>query len=178
MYIRYIVVAVAVAFLVLAATLVTGVFRLSDSWSGRTAAAGPFDLCADFATYPDNTPFPDSFDLAGFRFEKAPSPHGWFVNESGGERGLQFPASGGRILLPVAVGRMNLRVGAYARDFDLVARDQNGADVATLTIPATNSWTDRQIVGQGMRTLAFQGGEYEGAIQKICIRIEAMEAAG
>lgn len=175
MYKRYIVSA-AVAALLLAGALIVGGFRLSDLWSGRAPAAGPFDLCADFSTYPDNTPFPDGFDLAGFRFEKVPSANGWFVNESPGGRGLQFGPRGGRILLPVAVGRMNLRVGAFARDFDLVARDRNGTDVVTMTIPATNSWTDRRLDGEGMRSLVFHGGEGEGAIEKICIRIEATEA--
>lgn len=175
---RWIIVVGALALLLLAGLVVTGRFRLFDLLGQRAPAAGPFDLCADFNTYPDNAPFADSFDLAGFRFDKAPSPRGWFVNESRGELGLQFDSAGGRIRLPVAVGRMKLRVGAFADDFDLVARDRNGTVVASMTIPATDTWTDRQLDGREMRTLTFHGGRGEGAIQKICIRIEAMEAAG
>src|SRR4051812_9468560 len=53
-----------------------------------TARAG--DVCADFSLFPDNAPLPAKFSLAGFDFELTDSAHPWFVNETKGERGLQF----------------------------------------------------------------------------------------
>lgn len=168
----------AVAFFGLAVPILTAFIRLPAGQAGAAPSffrdrplSGRFDLCADFSLFPDDTPMPASFDLAGFRFEEAGAAAGWVINVSGRERGLQFRPTGGRVRLPTLVSEVDLRLGAFAGDIELEAEDAAGNVVGTSSVAGTNTWSDTRLQAPEIAAVLFRKGGGEGALRRVCISV-------
>jgi hypothetical protein len=83
--------------------------------------------------FPDDTPMPLPFTLAGFNFAFFSGGVQAFVNESGAGRGLQFPDEGLKVKLPLPVTRLSLTVGQFSTPISIRLSNQNGGTVATAT---------------------------------------------
>lgn len=165
----------AVAFFGLAIPILTSFLRLPPE--PRHFARTPDNersltfraICIDFSFLPDDTPLPDTFAIAGFMFEKATGGRPWFVNSTAGERGLMFDDNGGTINLPEPVAAIELRVGAFGGSFDIEALNAEGSVVGRTNVSGNNKWSDHRVDAKGIVSISFKGGNYEAAIQKICV---------
>ena len=91
-----------------------------------------------------------------------------FVNETGGERGLQFSKAGITVALPGPVMAVDLRIGAFAGSVTVRARNLAGNVVGTTVLPGTNRFSDVRIVGPEIASLDIADGGNEGLLAKIC----------
>jgi hypothetical protein len=65
------------------------IFKLGRIYE-KSAANVAFQLCADFALFPDGTPLGSNFTLAGFNFVDLSGAGALVVATIGNEKGLQF----------------------------------------------------------------------------------------
>ncbi|HEX2062265.1 MAG TPA: hypothetical protein VHK90_16120, partial [Thermoanaerobaculia bacterium] len=118
-------------------------------------------LRAEFSLFADNTVLGPSFTLNGFEFRDVAKPVS-FVNESGGQKGLQFGHPGVQVKLPVETGLVNVRAAAFAGAFRILGRNAAGSTVAVETIPGDNTPHVVQLIHPGLASLDFRGGSNEG----------------
>lgn len=130
--------------------------------------AAAFTLCLSFGLFPDNTSLGPSFQLGGVAFRDLGS-HPSFVNDTGFERGLQFHADGVEIALPAPVGAVDMRLGTFAGEMSIVAKNPAGAVVATQTVPGLNRFVDVRLVGADIATIALTKGGNEGILARLCV---------
>jgi hypothetical protein len=128
-------------------------------------------LCADFILFPDNTAMPTNFVLSSFLFHDNGTGQPWFVNDTAGERGLQFDTAGASIKLPAPTDKVDLRIGTFAGQVQISAEDQAGTAVAQVTVPGTNSYHDVTISGVHIARLVLAGGGYEGILRSVCMDV-------
>jgi len=130
-------------------------------------------ICANFGLFPDNHTFPGSFTYSNFGFESL-APGKLIVNETGGEKGLQFHDDGIRISLTAPSNSVRMRLGTFASNVKVNLFDQNGNQLYGEKIKATNTWEDYEFTPKhGMvSSLTLSGGGHEGAIAEICIDVE------
>jgi hypothetical protein len=130
----------------------------------------PFLLCADFTLFPDNAQLGPAFTLAAMDFQDvAGGPPVSFVNETAGERGLQFPDSGLEVDLPVPVSSARLRVGQFNSPYTIEGIDFSGAVVSTFTMNFPNSYRNVRLRGPDLSLIRFTGGGNEGSVVSLCI---------
>ena len=121
--------------------------------------------CADFRSYPDNTPMGSSFELEGFKFDAHEVE--MIVNESGDGRGLQFP-SGLKIWPPSPVDNISLRVGTFNGAVTIVASSEKKHE-DEIEVPATNSYHDVELNGSQIIELKCYDGGSEAILELICV---------
>lgn len=136
----------------------------------KAVAAAAIHLCASFGLFPDNTPLGPSFIHSSYIFRDLGSPVS-FVNDTAGERGLQFSKDGIEIDLPTAVQALDLRLGTFAGPVEILAKDRTGATVATQTVPGLNRYVDLRISGPEITRLVLTGGGNEAILVNICISV-------
>lgn len=130
-----------------------------------------FNLCAEFAIFPDNHVLGPAFSLAGFSFNQLLGGNPMFTNDTGGERGLQFPLEGIEITLPIPVRSVTLRLGTFAGPVDIEALDSAGAVVRRRSVPGLNAYIDLRFSAPDIAALRLAGGGNEALIPKICVAI-------
>lgn len=134
-----------------------------------------FTLCADFMIFPDNfafPPAPSNFTLAAYGFRQLGGANPMFVNQTLAERGLQFPHQGMRVTLPVPVTRATLRLGTFAGAVDIKGYDSAGNLVLSRTAAYTNSYKNFKLISRRrMAYLEFTGGQNEGILVNICVKL-------
>ncbi len=129
-------------------------------------------ICLDFQLFPDNTPMPVPFTLAGFEFAKVSVGMDLFVNESGGGKGLQFPDQGVKIKLPAPSARIGLTIGQFSGTINILLADSTGATVGTGLVNSPGLYTIRNFTLRKKAALVvLTGGGNEGILAKICARI-------
>ena len=132
----------------------------------------PFMLCADFSIFPDNTTLGPAFTLVAIDFQDAPGGASTsFVNETAGERGLQFPHIGLEIDLPIPVLWARLRVGQFAGPYVIEGLDLAGAVVSNYQMNAPNSYRNVRLRGPDLFTIRLTGGDNEGSVVSVCVPI-------
>lgn len=130
----------------------------------------PFLLCADFTLFPDDTQLGPAFMLAAMDFQDtAGGLPASFVNETAGERGLQFPDSGLEVDLPTPVPSARLRVGQFNSDYTIEGINFAGAVVSTFTMSFPNSYRNVRLRGPDLSLIRFTGGGNEGSVVSLCI---------
>lgn len=134
-------------------------------------AAGAVTLCAQFGLFPDDTKMGDGFELGGFLFRDLGSSPSIFVNETSGERGLQFQKAGVAVVFPTIVTSVDLRVGTFAGPVTVQGKNAAGGVVATQTVPATNRFVDIRLLGTDIASVELTEGGGEGLLAKICISV-------
>jgi hypothetical protein len=137
-----------------------------------------FTLCIDFALFPDNTPIPSGSVLGGFTFTAItpppPSPQALFVNQTAGEKGLQFRESGMVVKvpsIPLPVRKVSYRLGAFAGPVKVEALGPTGGVVFSASITAVNVYANHIITVNRPKRIArlrFTGGHGEGILVKVC----------
>jgi len=138
----------------------------------REGTAMPFVLCADLSIFPDNTVLGPAFTFAAMDFWDAPGGTiTSFVNETAGERALQFPDTGLEINLPLSVPWVRMRIGQFATDYRIEAFDPGGAVVAAFNMTFPNSYRNLYLRGPDITVLRFTGGDNEGSVESVCIPI-------
>ncbi|OGO40610.1 MAG: hypothetical protein A2W36_07045 [Chloroflexi bacterium RBG_16_58_14] len=130
-----------------------------------------FKLCADFNLFPDNTQLGPNFSLAGFDFAQPPANMLMFVNETAGEKGLQFPKEGMEITLPIPVAAVRLRLGTFAGPVEIAALDSSGAVVRQRIVPGLNAYVNLRMFAPEIATLLLTQGGNEGILVRICVAI-------
>lgn len=133
-------------------------------------AIAAIHLCAEFGLFPDNTPLGPNFTLSSFVFRDLGTPAS-FVNETAGEKGLQFSNSGMEVALPSAVKVVDLRVGTFAGPITISAKDRTGSVVATQSIPGLNRYVDLRLLAPEIALVEFTGGGNEAILVRICIDV-------
>jgi hypothetical protein len=131
-------------------------------------AAGAVTLCAQFSAFPDNTTMGASFELSGYVFRDLGTSPSMFVNETGGEHGLQFKPTGIAVALPAAVNAVDLRVGAFSGPVTVRAKNASGTVVSTQTVPGINRYVDIRVVGADIAAMELTDGGGEGLLARIC----------
>jgi hypothetical protein len=109
-----------------------------------------------------------SFELSGYVFRDMGISPGMFVNDTAGERGLQFKKAGISVTLPAPVRSVDLRLGAFSGTMTVSAKNLAGAVIATQTVPALNKFMDIRMVGSEIATLELTDGGDEGILIRIC----------
>ncbi|MDX0457588.1 hypothetical protein GOD71_30580 [Sinorhizobium medicae] len=135
-----------------------------------TDAGEPISLCADFSFIPDDTQFPQDFDLGVFHFHSN-SPRHWFANATLGEVGLQFFDQGAEIGVLTSVPEVKMRIGTFNGETHITALNSAGATVANLTVPGTNSYQDLTVQGTDIVKLSLKGGGHEGILVRACVEV-------
>jgi len=132
----------------------------------------PFVLCAEFSIFPDNTTLGPSFTFAAMDFQDiAGGPPVSFVNDTAGERGLQFPDAGLEVDLPVPVSSARLRVGQFAGPYTIDGLDIAGAVVDSFQMNFPNSYRNVRLRGPNLDQIRFTGGGNEGILVRLCMPI-------
>jgi hypothetical protein len=132
----------------------------------------PFVLCVDFSIFPDNTVLGPAFNLAAIDFWDAPGGNiASLVNDTAGERALQFPDTGLEINLPLSVPWVRLRIGQFNTDYRIEAFNPGGAAVAAFHMNVPNSYLNLYLRGPDITFLRFTGGGNEGSLRIICVPI-------
>lgn len=129
-------------------------------------------LLLSFAFLPDNTPLPVSFQVGGFALNALSATPTPLVNETGGEKGYQFPNQGVEVSLPATVSVVDIRACSFAQPVKVEALEHGGfvTDFADI---ASNSCTDLKLHGTKINELRFTGGGNEGLIVSLNIAIAA-----
>ncbi len=140
----------------------------SETSDSADTLAG-FELCVDFSLFPDNTTLPQTFTLGGLTFS---SPGNLFVNETGGDRGLQFDNVGLTVEFPVPVSSVRFILGTFNTDVKVEAFDPSNNLVASDVVAASNSYNPVQMTGADIIRLVFTGGGSEGILKEICIDVD------
>lgn len=128
-------------------------------------------LCVDFHLFPDNTQLGPAFSLSGFDFIQPPNSMIMFVNQTGSEKGLQFPDEGMEVTLPLLVTSVRMRLGTFAGPVDISALDSAGAVVSKKTIPGLNSYINVRMFAPEIASLQFKGGGNEGILVRLCVMV-------
>ena len=130
-------------------------------------------LCVEFSLFPDNTVLGPAFQLGGFSFSQPVGAPNMFVNDTAGERGLQFPNQGMNVNLPAPTRRLTMRVGSFAGPFDIAAINGTGATVAMRTVNSNNTYTNISMSSPNgdIVALEFKGGNNEGFLVKLCVQL-------
>ena len=132
--------------------------------------APPTTICLDFQMFPDDTPMPLPFPLAGFNFAFFSGGVQAFVNESGAGKGLQFPDQGLKVKLPLPVTRLSLTVGQFSTPISIRLSNPNGGTVATATTAVQNTYATFSFQLRRRASLVtLIGGNNEGLLSEICI---------
>jgi len=132
--------------------------------------APPTTICLDFQMFPDDTPMPLPFTLAGFNFAFFSGCVQAFVNESGAGKGLQFPDQGLKVKLPLPVTRLSLTVGQFSTPISIRLSNPNGGTVATATTAVQNTYATFSFQLRRRASLVtIIGGNNEGVLSEICI---------
>ena len=126
------------------------------------------DLCADFSIFPDNLRLPDLVKIAGYAFQNLDPNTRLMINESGGERGMQFGRDGVEITPIVDVTEVRMRIGVFAAPVEVVARAANGAVVQSQLVTGPG-WVDVVASGGTIATITLSRGGNEGILERICI---------
>ena len=132
--------------------------------------APPTTICLDFQMFPDDTPMPLPFTLAGFNFAFYSGGVQAFVNESGAGRGLQFPDQGLKVKLPLPVAKLRLTVGQFSTPITIQLSNPNGGIVAYTTTAGQNTYTTYPFqLRRRASLITLIGGNNEGVLSEICI---------
>ncbi len=132
----------------------------------------PFVLCAEFSIFSDNTTLGPSFTFAAMDFQDiAGGPPVSFVNDTAGERGLQFPDAGLEVNLPVPVSSARLRVGQFVGPYTIDGLDIAGAVVDSFQMNFPDSYRNVRLRGPDLDQVRFTGGGNEGILVRLCIPI-------
>jgi hypothetical protein len=128
-----------------------------------------FLLCADFPIFPDDTSLGPAFTFAAMDFQDAVGGAVVsFVNDTGGERALQFPDTGLEVDLPVPVPWARLRVGQFSSPYTIEGLDLAGTVVSTFPMNSPNSYRNVRLRGPDLSRIRFTGGGNEGSIVSLC----------
>jgi hypothetical protein len=132
-----------------------------------------FTLCADFTLFPDDTKMGKVFHISGYEFRDLTSDNAkeLFINQSGSERGLQFYKEGMAIVLPVPSEVVDLRIGTFAGEIDIVGKDQKGTVVTKRKVPGLSKFVDIKLVGTNISEIEITSGGNEAALAKLCVAI-------
>jgi hypothetical protein len=123
-------------------------------------------LLLTFAFLPDNTSLPASFQMAGYTFNAQSATPALVINESAGEKGLQFPDQGLLVSLPAEVPVVDVRACAYAGAAKVEALAAAGFVADFANIP-NNSCIDAKLRGRGIEEIRLTGGGHEGLLVSI-----------
>jgi hypothetical protein len=94
-----------------------------------------------------------------------------FVNDTAGERGLQFPDAGLEVNLPVPVSSARLRVGQFSGPYTIDGLDTAGAVVDSFQMNFPDSYRNVRLRGPDLDQVRFTGGGNEGILVRLCIPI-------
>lgn len=140
-------------------------------------ASTSFKACADFSPFPDDHPFPDVFSYSLFQFEKLGGGGKLFVNESGSERGLQFPSGGLGITPPAETPEIELKIGTFAGEATVEALDADGSVIDVQKASADNAFqvmTLKAPAGKLIASLRITGGGNEGLVGYVCTTLKVV----
>jgi len=126
-------------------------------------------MLLDFRTYPDNYVMPADFAIAGVGFESISGNGRLMVNNTANDRGLQFDASGLRVVLCRPVNGLLLNAGGFAGAITVTALDSSGAVIHQQVIKPANVLIRILLNAPNMRTLEFTGGGGEGILVEIVL---------
>ena len=129
-------------------------------------------LLLTFAFLPDNTGLPSSFNMAGYAFNALASAPKLLINESGGEKGLQFPKEGLMVSLPASVSVADIRACSFADPLKVEALGLTTSAIDSFEV-AGNTCVDFKLRGFGLEEIRFTGGGNEGLLVSINIAIES-----
>lgn len=131
-----------------------------------------FHLCADFSLFPDNTPLPSHFTIAGFDFSDPIGKVPMFVNATANEIGLQF--NNVEICLPVLVTSVSLHIGAFNGPLDIIAFDSSGNAVRQKQLITVNRFLNIRILAPEIASLTINNAGNEGLLSKICVTLNTV----
>lgn len=94
-----------------------------------------------------------------------------FVNDTAGERGLQFPDTGLEINLPLSAPWVRLRIGQFSSPYQVEAFDPGGTVVATFNMNVPNTYLNLYLRGPDITYIRMTGGGNEGSLRIICIPV-------
>lgn len=137
--------------------------------AGAVAVAA-IHLCAEFGLFPDNTLLGPNFTLSSFVFRDLGTPES-FVNETAGEKGLQFSDTGLEVVLPAVTRSVDFRLGTFAGPVEITGRDLAGTVVVTQNVPGLNRYIDLRLVAPEIASVRLTGGGNEGILVRICLDI-------
>lgn len=142
------------------------------SLSGAQAAV----RCVDFLAIPDNTPLPEKFKLAKFKFQDRSGGWAPLVNVFSdiiGQpvHGMQFDPRGLRITPPGASLSVELRIGAFAGlGLQIEALDAAGGVQDAILLPGDNIMHTVTLVPSTapITLVQVKGGGNEGVVNGAC----------
>lgn len=129
-------------------------------------------ICLDFLMFPDNTPMPLPFTLAGFSFAFFSIGSPPFVNESGGDKGLQFPDQGIKIKLPVPSTKVRVKIGQFSSPVTITVSSATGATLASDVTNTPNAYVIKNFrLKRKAALVTLTGGNNEGILAEICYTV-------
>lgn len=124
-------------------------------------------IAVDFRLFPDNHVLPARFTFASHQFESIDINKNPFVNDTAGDRGLQFSDRGLRIGLPHRVDGLQLCAGGFATPVTVKAIDAAGTEVWKQTLLPTNKYIHVDVTAQGIVALELVDGAGEGILLEL-----------
>lgn len=139
------------------------------TWTGHAAARTASLQLLDFRTYPDNHLMPAAFTIAGIGFESIDGTSQPMVNAAANDLGLQFAASGLRVVLRRPVDSVLVSAGGFAGPITLTALDSAGAVLHQQEVKPGNVLVRLLLNAPATRTLEFTGGGGEGLLVELVL---------
>lgn len=136
------------------------------------AASGPRAASSlvliDFRSYPDNHRMPPQFAIAGYGFETLAGGR-LMVNDTANDRGLQFDASGLRVILRRPVDSLVVTAGGFAGAVTVKAIDASGSLIQQHQILPTDRLVRFVLNAADVSSLELTGGGNEGLLVELII---------
>jgi hypothetical protein len=112
---------------------------------------------------------PDRFTLGGMEFENLGPAGSLFVNEAGGDRGLQFKPAGVLVRPPAGTSAALVTIGRFSSDVLVEAKDAVGVVLFSQKVQAPNSYTRVLVQCAGMSVIGLTGGGSEGIVAELVV---------
>jgi hypothetical protein len=128
-------------------------------------------LSVDFHLFPDNHVMPSQFTLGGLAFSAIDPAARLFVNDTAGDRGLQFETSGLRIDLPGVANAVLMLIGGFAGPVEARAFGVAGNLLRAQTVLPPNQYVQVLLQAVGMVRVELTNGGAEGILAGIVVPV-------
>lgn len=125
----------------------------------------------DFRLFPDNHVMPPQFSLGSLDFAAINPAAPLFVNDTAGDRGLQFEETGLRVGLPGVVNGLLLTAGGFNGPITICAKDVAGTVILNQQLLPANKFIRQLLNAPGMTQLELVEGGHEGILLEIVVPI-------
>ena len=126
-------------------------------------------LSVEFNLFPDNHPMPPQFTLGGLAFSVLDPAARLFVNDTAGERGLQFEASGLGVDLPSLTNAVYMLIGGFAGPVEVRALGAAGNLLKIVRVLPPNQFVHMVLQSIGIARVELTGGGQEGILAGISV---------